>query len=510
LKFIPSENLSATEVKSGMKLVIKEGLTAEAVTTLTGGAFLVAMALKLGASNFQIGLLAAIPTLSNMFQLLAIFCLQKFKNRRYISVFSAFFARVPLLFVAALPFLFSAGTSLTLLISFLFVHFFFSTVTNLSWNSWMKDLIPEENLGSYFSKRSRLIQIISIVLSFSLAMILDHVKMNYPDAEMIVYSTMFFSASLIGFAGIYFFAKTPEPQMQSSDDIKLLKFFQKPLRDSNFRKFITFNSFWAFATNLAMPFYSVYLITVLNFNLSYIIGLNILSQFSSIILIRYWGRFCDKYSNKTILSFCGPLYIIAMLAWPYTTLPESHILTFPLLTAIFILMGVANAGINLALANIGYKLTPRSETVTYFSTRSMITAFFTAISPIIAGYFADYFAVQELSWSINWKGSEGNFLIPLLNLEGWDFFFVFGAILAGFSLKKLRQVNEIGEIHKQVMITDVRKSIQLKANEIGLKIYKVNSFAQKRKMILRKNKSLSPSFQTVQKFNFPSGFPLSD
>ncbi|MBA3901560.1 MAG: MFS transporter, partial [Bacteroidetes bacterium] len=484
MRLTPSEKLTESEVKSGMNFVIKEGLTTEAVTTLTGGAFLVAMALKLGASNFQIGLLASIPTLSNIFQLLAIFCLQRFRNRRYISVISAFFARVPLIFVAALPFLFTAGTSLTLLISFLFVHFFFSTVTNLSWTSWMKDLIPEDKLGSYFSHRSRLIQIISVILSFSLALVLDYVKEAHPNAEMMVYSIMFFSASLIGFAGIYFFTKTPEPKMELSEDISMLKFFKKPLRDKNFKKFLLFNSFWAFATNLAIPFYSVYLITVLDVSLSYIIGLNILSQFSSIMLIRHWGKLSDKYSNKTILSFCGPLYIISMLIWPYTTMPDSHVFTFPLLIIIFILMGIANAGINLSLANIGYKLTPKSETVTYFSTRTMVTAFFTASAPIIAGFFADFFAVQELNWEIQWKGSEGDFMIPLIKLENWDFFFFMGACLAAFSLRKLNQVSESGEVHKHVMVSEVKLAIQKKTRQkavaISNKIYKPASFAKRR------------------------------
>jgi MFS family permease len=495
VNFTPQQNLDEAQVKKGMKHVIQEGLTAEAVTTLTGGAFLVAMALKLGASNFQIGILASLPTVSNIFQLVAIYFIQKYQNRRLIAAASAFLARVPLVMVAALPFLFSAGTSLVLLIALLFTHFFFASITNLSWNSWMKDLIPEGKLGSYFSQRSRLIQVVNVTLSLAAALALDYIKDFYPQNEMAIYAAMFLVASIIGFVGVYLFAKTPEPQMELAEKVNVFSFYKKPLKDLNFRNFIVFNSFWAFATNLAIPFFSVYLMTVLEIKLSYIIALNILSQVSSILLIKKWGSFCDKYSNKTIMSFCAPLYIISILIWPFTTMPQSHLLTIPMLVAIFILMGIANAGINLALANIAYKLTPKSDTVTYLSTRSMITAFFTAIAPIIGGLFADFFSTKELSWNIQFKDVDGLVNIPFINLEGWDFFFVIGAILAILSIRKLSLISEEGEISKGIMVKEMKLAIKrktkVKAMAMGYFITKPVEYVNRKKSRLQKRIQLA-------------------
>jgi len=47
---------------------IKDGVASQAMGVLTGGAFLIAFAIKLGASNFVIGLLAAIGPLSQLLQ----------------------------------------------------------------------------------------------------------------------------------------------------------------------------------------------------------------------------------------------------------------------------------------------------------------------------------------------------------------------------------------------------------------------------------------------------------
>ena len=66
-EFTSTKHLSDAEVERGLKMVIGDGLAAEAMTTVTGGAFLVAMALLMNASNFQIGLLAALPPITSLF-----------------------------------------------------------------------------------------------------------------------------------------------------------------------------------------------------------------------------------------------------------------------------------------------------------------------------------------------------------------------------------------------------------------------------------------------------------
>src|SRR4051794_35564579 len=128
MKLQPSPYLSDKQVQSGLRFFVQEGLAAEAMATFTGGTFLVAMAVLLKASNFQIGLLAALPTLTNVFQLLSIWLVQKYKNRRAISVICSFFARVPLFIIGLLPFVFSAGTNIKFFFFFFFFPFFFSSV----------------------------------------------------------------------------------------------------------------------------------------------------------------------------------------------------------------------------------------------------------------------------------------------------------------------------------------------------------------------------------------------
>ena len=99
-------------------MVIGDGMATEAMTVFTGGAFLTAMALLLGASNFEIGVLASLPTFTNIFQLLSIWLVGRSNNRRLVSVGCALLARVPLVVIGILTFL--STTSVQLWLSLLF------------------------------------------------------------------------------------------------------------------------------------------------------------------------------------------------------------------------------------------------------------------------------------------------------------------------------------------------------------------------------------------------------
>ena len=85
LNLHPSRKLSAGQIQRGLNLVIADGMTSEAMVVFTSGAFLTIMAIQLGATNFQLGLFAALPTFTTIFQLFSIWLVRKLNNRRLIA-----------------------------------------------------------------------------------------------------------------------------------------------------------------------------------------------------------------------------------------------------------------------------------------------------------------------------------------------------------------------------------------------------------------------------------------
>jgi MFS family permease len=463
MNFNTSECLSEEQVNAGLKLVIKDGLATEAMTALTGGAFLTAMALLMGASNLQIGVLAALPTFTNIFQLLSIWLVRKYRNRRAIAVTCSLLARFPLLMIGVLPLIFSTTATVGALIFFLFFFYFFGSIAGPTWNSWMKDLVPENILGTYFSRRTRQTQILNMIMSLLSALLIDLVKKHYPGAELTTYACMFIAGGVIGICSAYFLARTPEPETQVANE-NIFRLFKKPLQCKNFRNLLIFNSAWVFALNIATPFFFVYMMKTIGLPLSYIIGLGILSQISGIASVRLWGRYTDDYSNKTIIAISAPLYILCIVGWCFASPSASMLTNIILLMIINLITGIASAGINLALTNIGLKLAPKEDAIVYLSVKNIVTAFFSSIAPLVGGCLADFFANRQLDWTIDWKDNTGIREIHILALHQWNFLFLIGALLAVLSIKLLKPIQETGEAERgfvmKLLRTDFKKSMK--------------------------------------------------
>jgi MFS family permease len=457
----PSDKITNSQLNSGLNYVIADGLSAEAMVVFTSGTFLTAMAIHMGATNFQLGLLAALPTFTTIFQLASIWLVQKFNNRKAITSLFNLFARLPLIAIGVMPMLFTGSTTIQVLLVLLFFQHIFGDIAGASWNAWMKDLIPNERLGSFFSKRSRMAQTLNVTLSLATAMCIDYVKTHYPAHEITAYTTLFLAGGVLGMLSVFLLLRTPEPVPTKMDD-KVFTLVGRSLKNKNFRNLLAFNSLWAFALNLATPFFSVFMLKTIGLPLSYVIGLAIISQLSSIAFLKLWGTYSDRFSNKTIINICAPLYIACILAFAFTAMPSSKVVVIGILTGIHIISGLSTAGINLALSNIGIKLAPKNEAIVYITAKNMFVAFFSTIAPMIGGLLADFFATHQLLWNLQFNSAGQLSNIKVLDLQGWNYFFIIGGLIAMLSLRLLAKVKEQGEIHKHKVAIHMRAAFRNK------------------------------------------------
>src|ERR1044072_7650638 len=280
----------------------------------------------------------------------------------------------------------------------------------------MKDLIPEKALGTYFSKRTSYTTLLNILLGLAAAFLVDYTKNNRITAEINIYACLFIGGGIAGIISALCLSNTSEPLGKVTTG-NILTVLQRPLRDRNFRKLLVFNSAWVFALNIATPFFVVFMMKKMGLSISWIIALTITSQICSILTVRMWGRFADRYSNKTIIGICAPLYILVLLGWCYVGIYTREYLNIFLLFVIHAGTGIANAGINLSLTNISLKLSPAEESVVYLSTKNIITALFSFIAPLIGGYMADYFSSRSLLVDAQWQSPHWHKVIHLLDLH---------------------------------------------------------------------------------------------
>ena len=455
-RLAPSQSLSEDEVETGLKWLVHNGVWAQGMETLALGPILVAYALYLDASNLAIGLLAALPNLGQLALLPAVQMVEKVRRRRLLAVVFGAASRPMLLVMAAAVLVPSKEAGLALLLIGLTLRYSLGAFVGCSFNSWIRDLVPEHRMGAVFANRLMWMTGIGMVVSLLAGLFVDEWDRLVPHREAYGYAILLVLAFLAGCVSVYCMCRIPEPAMPPAErHLPLTERLAEPLKDVNFRNLVIFLGSWNFAINLAAPFFTVYLYKRLGLSVTMVTALLIVSQAANIAVLKTWGRIADRVSNKGVLTVAAPLFVLSIFLWTFTTLPEKHVLTIPLLVVIHILTGISTAGVTLASGNISLKLAPRGAAASYLSVSSLITAICAGTAPIIGGLFADWFTDRELTLILRWTEPETRHVFQAINLRHWDFFFGLAAILGFLSLNRLRQVKEVGEVEEDIVLEEI-------------------------------------------------------
>lgn len=447
------KTLSQEELQRGLRGVTLDGLASKATITLTSGAFLVALGLLLGASNLEIGILAAIPFLTQPMQLPTVYLIERLRIRRPISAYAALVSRGSLFFVAAIPFVVPADWQVKALIAAMLVRGIFAAVSQCAWSSWMRDLVPVSQRGTFYAKRMSLAAILAMVLSLIAGIFLDRFKIEFPHYEIFGYSVLFAIAFAAGMANVWVIARIPEPRM-SSNGSGIFTLFRRPFQDENFKGLMKFLVAWNFAINLATPFFAVYMLQSIKLDMTTVIGLTVLSQAVNIAVLRIWGRFMDRFSNKAVLNVCAPLFITSIFFWIFTLHGGTHMLTMPLLVILHITMGIAMAGTVLGTSNLAIRLAPRDAASAYLAMSNLANSLAAGFAPIIGGQFADFFAERKLTLVLKWTTPFTDVSFQTFKLHHWDFFFFFAFVVGCGAIHQLGKVKEKGEVERKVVVQE--------------------------------------------------------
>ena len=74
---VKGDALISEKVRQSIRMSLYESALSTVLMTLVGGVFLTGFALAIGASNFQIGLIAALPTFANLTQVFGSYIIAK-------------------------------------------------------------------------------------------------------------------------------------------------------------------------------------------------------------------------------------------------------------------------------------------------------------------------------------------------------------------------------------------------------------------------------------------------
>jgi len=453
-------------------MLLFDGVSSQVMGALTGGALLVAFALKLGASHLVIGLIAAVGPLTQVLQLPAAVLVEKSRHRKSLVLVASGVGRSFWVVVALIPWIVPSGARLKVLVVSLCALYGLASLAASAFNSWKRDLVPESHLARILATRLAWATAVGAAATLGTGLFIDRASGLVGD-PLRVYSPIFLLGGLAGLLGVAFLGRMPEPRMRAHRHRSLRAILSEPLRDANFRKLLAFLASWNFAVNMAAPFFSVYMLSRLGLSMTWVMGLAAMSQVANVAFFRIWGRIADAISSKRVLSLAGSVFVLSIALWPFTTMPERYALTVPLLVTIHLLAGISTAGVNLCAGTITLKLAPRGGATAFLATNALTSGLAATLAPVLAGLLAQTLADDRASLRLDWlTGGSQRTLFSVVDLGGLDFLFVVATLIGVYALHRLLAVEEAGEMEEDaraLLYQELRRSFSTVSSVAGLR-----------------------------------------
>lgn len=378
--------LTPEEIRRGLRLSIIEGMVATITISITGAiggsVFLTGFALLLGANNFHLGVMGALPFMGQLFQFIGAYLEERVGKRRPLVLYAAFVGRMMWAFLLALPFL-SLPAPWTLTIFFIGLGFSygFNGIAGNAWLSWMSDLVPPHERGRYFGLRNTLAGVSAMVSTYGAGFLLDYFRAQGMDREG--YAVIFSFAVVATIIAAIIISFQPEPPHTPQQRIRVVALFTTPLRNPSYRSFAIIAAGWALVTGIAAPFFNAYGINGLHLDFATLALTAIVTSVVSLISQPFIGQLQDRFGDKLVLVIC--MICVVPLPWGWVLSTPTDIR--PLwLTSIF--AGVFWPGIAQGLVNVLMARSPAEGRGAAIATYGAITGLGTLVSGLVGGAVA--------------------------------------------------------------------------------------------------------------------------
>ena len=370
------------------KLSIKEGSAASVMVGSVDNNIM-PYALELKASNLEAGLLAS---LANLFgpiaQIIGSRLMEKF-HRRQIVIWGVVGQALTCFLFAFTGWVFLAtGKTLYLVPLFIASYVLYQLTGSLAgpaWFSLMGDVVPEKLRSRYFSRRNKITGVFSVTATVLAAVWLYYIQNFEIIYGFVIIFTVAGLARLI--SGLTFkYHYVEKIKLDHNYYFSFWQFF-KNIPYFNFNRFALYVALVMLATNIAGPFYAVYMWNILDFNPLWFTAVNVSASIFMLLFWPAWGKFADKYGNRETLRLSSLILLAVPLLWSVSTNPLFLILVTQLIA------GIGWSGFNLSSSNFIYDSVEQSRRalmVAYFNLLSGIGIFIGAILGGLITQFLDF------------------------------------------------------------------------------------------------------------------------
>lgn len=462
---------SPTEQRAGQRAMVQEGLFSRAMEGVTGGVVLAGFALALGASDAEIGLIAAVPFLAQVAHIPAVLLLARFPDRKPLAIGAATLARLLFGCMAALPFVDLGGLRpIHALVPLLIAYATLATLSGAAWQVWVRELVPREELGRYFGKRMAILSAVGLFTVVGAGQFVSWHAARWPGEDVRAFSILFASGLALGLVSSVLLRRAPSHASAAAQDGGFKERLRAPLRDANYRRVLVFLGAWGFAANVALPFMSVVLLRELGYGLGTVTLLAAASQVANVAGLRLWAPLTDRFGNKPVLGLGAAVFLFAILLWILTPKEVGPALLV-LATLVHVLLGFAIAALDVASNGLVMKMAPENEAPGYMASASVAKALAAGVAPLVAGLAATLLQGREYRLQLAWSAPDGGGLVNAIVLGPYDVLFVAAFVMGLYAVHRLLGFREEGEAPPETVMRAMRREVGQVSSVAGMRTF---------------------------------------
>lgn len=282
---------------------------------------------KLGASNFQFGLLTALPFIASLLSLPGCLLVEWTGRRKTIFLWSFYIQRAMWFVIPLLPLwlvsrsgITSAGSGLSAFLILVFVMYCAGSVGGPAWLCWMADLVPARINGAYFSQRRQWGIAAAVPVAVFVGYLLDRCPAANGVAMLRWCALLFLGCAVCGLADIHLFQYVPDLSSKPQRGARLFQSLKEPLYDRRFLCCSCFVGTLTFAVNFLGQFATLYLLEEVGVtNLAAQMILVVAPMLGQLPLLGAWGQAADRMGKRPLLKLASLGLAPVGIGWCFVT-----------------------------------------------------------------------------------------------------------------------------------------------------------------------------------------------
>jgi MFS family permease len=386
---------SAERLEANVRINIYHGIVSTMALNLAQP-FVGIFAVKMGATDFQVGLLSSGPALVSLLSMIpgGKFIDSQRHKKRAISTL-ILLQRLFYFFISLIPF-FTQDRRAWLLVFAVALMNIPASIANIGWQSFISELVPPSRRADAFAARNKLMNLSGTVIVLITGRLIDIA--GFPMG----YQLTFAGAFLMTLLEIWTFNRLDD----SSDDetvvrtakpaMSLLRDLKEMSKHDRFVRYTMASIVFYLCWQAPWPLFTLYQVKVLGANNMWVSLLSLANTGGSLVGYGFWVRQLNKRGTMPTLFMSSLGIFIVPLAYAFSK-------NLPTVTFFNLLTGAVFSGVNLALFNALLEVTPsenRTTYIAYYTTAVNAAAIFAPMVGVallnMMGFFWAFIATAAL------------------------------------------------------------------------------------------------------------------